>query len=576
MYEIYRGGRRVAFCSPQAQDLGARVGMPLAEVTALAGSSGRGRAVNKTASGGRAVHRAASGGREGCCATSSRGFVGVVHAEALDPLGDRQALEQLGRECQSFSPLVGMEDTPSPESLLLDITGLAHLFGGEAALAEKLLKEFGRQGWVARIAIADTIGAAWAEAHFGETGKNDAILPATGNDPFVVPPLGGLLKNRLKAELRTSAISSRGQYDLQLPALDPRPSTLDSIPPGRSLEALRPLPIEALRLPKETLDLLHQLGVYRVGELELLPRADLAARFGPCLAQRWDQAMGNVFEPIRALPLSPEWEAQESLEYPTTRQEVIDRVLEQLIGRLTGILIGCGRGVVRLECRLDCPPESPREFSLGLFETSVSPQHLLKLLRMQLERVRLPGPVSAVHVRAALTARLRSQQEELFCESLLQQCRRRLADLVDRLSARLGNRSVLRARLTAEAQPELAYGYEPLGHGPRSPGGVARRGPAKMDLSSSDLPPRPLRLEREPSPVEAASVVPDGPPLWFGFGKRQHRVVHAWGPERIETGWWRGRGARRDYYRVETDTGRRYWLFRRLGDEKWFLHGAFE
>jgi protein ImuB len=80
---------------------------------------------------------------------------------------------------------------------------------------------------------------------------------------------------------------------------------------------------------------------------------------------------------------------------------------------------------------------------------------------------------------------------------------------------------------------------------------------------------RPFRLV-------AVSIMPDGPPLQFRFQGRPHRIMHTWGPERIETGWWRGRPIRRDYYRAETTTGRRYWLFRQLDDGGWFLHGTFE
>jgi protein ImuB len=70
--------------------------------------------------------------------------------------------------------------------------------------------------------------------------------------------------------------------------------------------------------------------------------------------------------------------------------------------------------------------------------------------------------------------------------------------------------------------------------------------------------------------------MPDGPPLKFSHSGGQHQVARTWGPERIETGWWRSQPVGRDYYRVETTTGRRFWLFRRLRDGRWFLHGTFE
>jgi protein ImuB len=132
---------------------------------------------------------------------------------------------------------------------------------------------------------------------------------------------------------------------------------------------------------------------------------------------------------------------------------------------------------------------------------------------------------------------------------------------------------VLRARLVSDAQPELACRYDPVVDARYGP----RRRPAASRLSRrAGLPPRPLRLLKRPVALEAVSVVPEGPPLRFRAGGHEHRIVQSWGPERIETGWWRGSHIGRDYYRVETTAGCRYWLFRRLGDGRWFLQGTFE
>jgi len=87
---------------------------------------------------------------------------------------------------------------------------------------------------------------------------------------------------------------------------------------------------------------------------------------------------------------------------------------------------------------------------------------------------------------------------------------------------------------------------------------------------------RPLHLHHPPLALAAISVIPSGPPASFELAGRTHRIARHWGPERIETGWWRGRSHRRDYYRIETTTGHRYWIFRRLADGKWHLHGEFE
>ena len=119
-----------------------------------------------------------------------------------------------------------------------------------------------------------------------------------------------------------------------------------------------------------------------------------------------------------------------------------------------------------------------------------------------------------------------------------------------------------------DAQPELAWRYDPLLDGSRR-----RR---RSVFETTGLPPRPLRLLCRPISLRSKSTAPDGPPLLFQLRNREHRVAQSWGPERIETGWWRGQVIGRDYYRIETVDGRRFWLFRRLRDGRWFLHGVFE
>jgi len=185
----------------------------------------------------------------------------------------------------------------------------------------------------------------------------------------------------------------------------------------------------------------------------------------------------------------------------------------------------------------------------------------------------LAAPVSAVSVEAALSAPFERRQEGLFADGRSWKRPRQLAGLVDRLAGRLGRGSVLRARLVRDAQPELAYQYEPLVQG--SPPGRSRRSPARR-RHPGELPPRPLRLLARPFRLAVVSIMPDGPPLQFQLEGQPERIAHTWGPERIETGWWRGRPVHRDYYRIQTTTGRRYWLFRDLGEGGWFLHGTFE
>ncbi len=448
---------------------------------------------------------------------------GPLHLEPHDPAADRRMLEKIAQWCHQFSPVVGVEDADPPSSLLMDITGLSHLFGGEAALVEKIARSFHRRGLRVRIGAADTVGAAWAEAHFGKgEGKN----------------------------------GKKDDEDL---------SSFPDLPFSPSL------PVEALRLPDQTVDLLHQLGVYQVGQLARLPRNQWNARFGPDLLKRWDQALGRLAEPIPAQPLPTDFSVEQSIEYPTSRQETIEWILQQLIGQLAEKLLRSGRGATRLSCYLNCSGAKGAEFSIGMFQPTASPQHLFQLLEMRLERLALPAPVAAISLRAAITAPLERRQQELFVDSREAQRSRGLAALIDRLSSRLGRRAVVRPRLVADAQPELAWHDDPL-----LDDLTVKKARRRFFSVPAELPPRPLRLTRRPVPLAAVSIQPDGPPLHFEFRGRRHRIAATRGPERIQTGWWRGRIAGRDYYRIETDAGRRFWLFRRLRDSQWFLHGMFE
>jgi protein ImuB len=316
--------------------------------------------------------------------------------------------------------------------------------------------------------------------------------------------------------------------------------------------------VAALRLPATTVDLLSQLGVCRLDQLQTLPRASLPARFGEQLVLRLDQYLGAAPETIVAHRPPPEFVALRELEYPAESQALVEKIVLELVQRIAGALAERRYGAVQLSCRLEAKP--PLVLKVGLFRPSANPKHLWDLLRVQLEQP-LPGPVSRVTLAASIAAPLQNCQQELFGSSR-QEASRQLELLIDRLSSRLGPQAVLRPQLTADPLPERAVEYVPLLQAGKQP---KRKPPAH----------RPSILRSPPVALSVVSVVPDGPPISFQIAGESHRVARWWGPERIESGWWRGPSVRRDYYRIETETGLRFWLFRRLADGKWFLHGEF-
>jgi protein ImuB len=442
-----------------------------------------------------------------------------------DPGEDLRALERLAEWATCFSPTVGLEEGPRPQSLLLDITGCAACFGGEDQLLHRAACELKAEGWVGRIAVADTVGAAWGLAHCGRT-------------PCRVPP-------------------------------------------GKTPEALLPLGVAALRLPLDALHLLAQLGIERVAQVVDLPRDSVPARFGSTILQRLDQALGRLPELIVPHRPPAEVRAQFSFEHPTDRLDAVTHVLEQLTEHLHEVLQTRHLGARQVECLLHHEAAPPTRAEVSLSRPSRSPRHITRLLRTRLEQVRVAEPVSALSLHVAVAESLTDTQSELL-ETERQPDREGLAVLIDHLSNRLGRAAVTRVRLVPDPQPEYACRFEPL---VRAPGDVPATGrrPKKGSFSSpsngSDgrFPfTRPLRLWPTPEPIVVLSVVPEGPPIRMQWAGTDYRVLRSWGPERIETGWWRDDDVRRDYYVTSTDRGNRFWIFRRRDDGRWFLHGCFD
>jgi protein ImuB len=391
------------------------------------------------------------------------------------------------------------------------------------------------------------------------------------------------------------------------------------------------LPVAALRLSPDIVARLHDLGIRHIDQLAALPRNELPSRFGPELLLHLDQALGRAPEvliPERPPdPVQAEWEFETPLRDRQVLEAVVRRLLEQILATLTGR----GEGVQQLHCHLKAPAGAyaaivpaaearsaearlfrkagllgggDQPLSITLVQPSASLAHLDELLQLQLERGPLPREVASVILRTSATAPLEAYQPELFGgESQNEQ--RALEQLTERLTSRLGAQAVLRPHLHPDAQPEFAVRYEPWiaaqpAHGttlknrppwPRQPAAGAdrrhkagRRHARERSLHSAGTPLphlapvlfRPLRVRPQPIPVEATSISPDGPPLRFRCEGREHRVAFTWGPERIETGWWRSRLVRRDYYRIETAAGARFWLFRDLTTGTWHVQGDFD
>ena len=504
----------------------------------------------------------AAGVRPGMPLAEAQALLERLHLVQHDPPADRKLLQALANWCSRYSPLVGMEEADEPSALFFDITGCAHLFGDEEQMAALVLHDFERVGYRVRVAVTDTPGAAWAAVRFGRL-----LSPATS--------------------------------DASVPLI---------IPSGGQQVLLGPLPVAALRLPIKTVDMLHELGIRQIDQLQRLPRSALPARFGTGVLERLDQAWGLLEELIIPVPPVEPIEAAWSFEEPTADRRALESVLQRLIGEIAETLTARHEGAQRMICRLFCVGEEPRHLAIGALQPTAAVEHLVELVALQLERISLAAEVLAIELKVVASGPLEWRQQEFFDAGVNHEGERQLALLLDRLSSRLGEKSVLRPRVCPDPQPEYAGRleavlaetnpkseipkpklYRQLRTNPGAGTDLKRIGPPGSP-SSDSVPDyqliagpavRPLCLKPRPAPIEVVSVVPDGPPVRFRWQATEHIVKCSWGPERIDTGWWRGPHAERDYYRVETASGQRFWLFRQRDTGKndagkWFLHGAFE
>ncbi len=503
---------------------------------------------------------------------------------------DIESLCSLAESAQCFSPIVGIEQLDTqpwagrslhqPQSILLNVTGIAPLFGGDAPLAIKVHRWIVAQGYWASIAIADSVGMAWALANYSQRSKlaiDLADLERTGCSNHLVP-------------------------------------TITVFEAGKEIGiATYPLPIEALRLDQATVSKLHRLGIRKIGQLVELPRSGLASRFDEQLLLRVDQTLHHRFEPIHTLHASPELAIEESLEHPTPLRSTIDAIVNEQIHRLTRVLKGIGHGVVRLVCRIemelnaipiesdienqsDKPPPEARVFQIGLYQPSNDPEHLLWLLTGQLDAHYSKGPshywARSISVQATLTAPLTWQQNDLFDRHITFH-RDAIAKLVDGLSARLGRTAVVAPAIVRDPQPELAFSWRPLtgwkkdGTAQQTKRKLAERKLARapkrdfaeqhgMEPTPDELWRRPMRLLPPLKPIDMQRVDQNGAPLRVVYQGSPLDVKRAIGPERIDTGWWQGVTQQRDYYRIALSTGTWLWVYRDRRDQHWYLHGEFD
>lgn len=346
-----------------------------------------------------AVAKAAAerGARVGTRLTDARALDPALVAMPADPEGDAALVQRLARWAGRWSPLVEMDG----DGLRLDITGIAHLFGGERDLARDVHRRFVAIGLTTRLAIAPTAAAAWALAHHAPCICADDVE-----------------------------------------------------------EKLAPLHISALRLDPETVRTLERLGLKTIGALIGVPRLALARRFRGVedVVEALDRMLGRKPEALAAVASELPPRAALRLEEPATHPEAASQALERLIPRLVRQLQERHFGARRLSLigyRVD---GSVAVASVATAIASREPKHLQRLLSDKAAALDPEFGFDAFALAADWTEDLRAAQESLIDEPSGE---RELARLVDRLTVKLGPRRVRRPQPCESHLPERASEWIP-------------------------------------------------------------------------------------------------------------------
>jgi protein ImuB len=487
-----------------------------------------------------AVTRAAAerGAQPGARVTDAKALDPTLMPMPADPEGDAALVQSLARWAGRWSPLVEVDD----DGLRLDVTGVAHLFGGERGLVADIRKRFAAIGLSVRMAIAPTATASWALAHYGQ---------------------------------KSATICTRDTG-----------------------AKLADLPVAALRLPPEAVHVLQRLGLKTIGTLAGIERRALARRFREAdnPVDALDRALGRKPEPLTAVPAERQPRALLKLEEPATHPEAAGQALERLIPELVLQLQQRHLGARRLSLTGYRVDGTTAVASVATSIPSREPKHLQRLFFDKAAELNPEFGFDAFALTADWAESLSSAQDSLIEEPGGE---RELARLVDRLTVKLGPKRVCKPQPQESHLPERASGWTAAVSSPALAGEVARaarrRGllpPQDPSTSSAGPPPlgiegrkmRPQRMLDRPEAIDVIYATPEGMPRRFVWRRAVHDITRAEGPERIAPEWWRqpSTARLRDYYRVEDVAGRRYWIYRegvigdgRGGAPNWFIHGLF-
>ncbi|WP_276500823.1 Y-family DNA polymerase [Terrimonas pollutisoli] len=332
------------------------------------------------------------------------------------------------------------------------------------------------------------------------------------------------------------------------------------------IHALLPLPPAALRLEMDAIERLEKLGLRQIKDFIHMPRSAIRRRFGNPFIIRLNQALGyeeEILQPVQPIELYQErLPCLEPIVTATGIEIALRRLLETLCHRL--ITEQKGLRLAHFKAyRVDGKME---QVSIGTIRPSHSVNHLFKLFEDKLCTIEPDLGIELFVLEAPKVEDHFAVQEKLWqhiggLDNLT------LSELLDRLAGKIGTNRIHRYIPDEHYWPERSIKLaSSLDEKPIIPWKTDR--------------PRPIQLLTKPEAIDVTAPIPDYPPMNFRYKGKLHKVIKSDGPERIEQEWWIQEGQHRDYYSVEDEEGRRYWLFRsgHYSAEKtyqWFMHGFF-
>lgn len=461
-------------------------------------------------------------------------------------------LQVLARWAGKFSPWVRAE---GEAGLLIDLTGCAHLFGGEDGVAKQVEEDCAGFGFTVHMGLADTVGTAWALARFAGQGA-DALRNGDAIDAEARATRSRAAKRRHW---------ERGGAAPKMAITELRQMRIAA--PGKARGALAPLPIAALRLDGDSVTALARVGLRRIEDIMGMPRAALSRRFGAHVIRRLDQALGLEPEPVSPAKPPDRFAVRLSFPDPIGLEGDVLAGIDRLLVPLCEKLQAKGRGARRVRLQAFRTDETSEIMEVGLARASSDPARMRPLLAMKLADLDAGFGIDVLRLEVVVSEPLQPSQQRSTMATTTLEDDTAVEDLIGRLGARVELDAITRVHPASSHIPEkgatvLAAAWsEPCEDWP------------KLDL------PRPLTIFT-PEVVQAPER--PVPPDMFKWRGRHLALGQAVGPERISPEWWldepEWRTGVRDYWRVNTKSGEQLWMFYAHGAAKmggWFCQGEF-